>query len=80
MSVHCASISITILNTALNVAVGRFFLLAVLFAFEEDIAEVMFVKLPLYKPVTIHADFPSLSFCNLAMLPEAYTPGCMILF
>jgi hypothetical protein len=39
--------NITILNTALNVAIGRFFLLAVLFAFD-DIAEVMFVKLPLH--------------------------------
>jgi hypothetical protein len=71
--------SITILNTASNVAAGRLFLLVVvLLALDDDIiaaVDVMFVKLPLYKPETIHAGFPSLSFCKLAIVPLAYSPG-----
>jgi hypothetical protein len=43
-------------------------------------AEVILVKLPLHKPETIHAGFPSLSFCKLAIVPLAYSPGCMTLF
>jgi hypothetical protein len=75
--------SITISNTVLNVAVGRLVLLVVvvLFALDDDIIaapEVMFVKLPLHKPETIHAGFPSLSFCKLAIVPLAYSPGSMM--
>src|ERR671933_1722844 len=74
--------SITMLNTALNVAVGRFVLLVVLFALDDDIIaaeDIRFVKLPLHKPETIHAGFPSLSFCKLAIVPLEYSPGSRML-
>src|SRR5919202_1475566 len=74
-------LSITMLNTALNVAVGRFVLVELLPALDGDdiiaVSEVKFVKLPLHKPETIHAGFPSLSFCRLAIVPLAYSPGSM---
>ena len=70
--------SITILNTALKIAVGRLPLLVVVpFALDDDIiavVELMLVKLPLHNPEIIHAGFPSLSFCTLAFVPLVYSP------
>src|SRR2546421_12496575 len=68
--------TITMSNIALNVAVGRFLLVVVLLLL--DIAEVRFVKLPFHKPETIHAGLPFLSFCKLAIVPAAYSPGLFI--